>query len=649
MLGSDKTCARHNDCRSMRKFLRKEPLSKEELAAKFDHFPWVQQLVLVLLYDWRFRLVVLALALVVAGFALVLLPIWRSTPPGFEPVYRVKMIDFWQARALRRTALAEIATGRTHDGISTMRSAVSNNPGDMALVREFVDMMRQYGDPHQHTAMAVQNGLWLVQLSRTNLVELELVAGLFDRFLLDDFVVGMLEPLEDRLSPALEAAYAKALFMSRNPSRFAARWARLQSRGIATDDPSLKLVHSAYMAGWTDGASAEAGQRALDEAKENPGSAVLANRLQLIVSEHRRDVETYGRALENLIQMRATSLGDHLVYWQLLAESGRKEKAIELIRSNVYEPRTGDEAITLARVHYEFGFPEEARHVLYKYARHFAVADHLWLSLGNLLIARGEWQSLGQIALEMRDESNPSRAELLCLSLYFEGLSELKQHRESTAEEAFQKAAQVSCENETILLKIAAGMSDAGYPGPAQQLLLKNQRVAENNAEYWMLLGKVSYELRDLPTLAYAAAKTHSMRPNDAVAIQNHAAALLSMRSMPQEAIALTLELYRRQPKNPPAILNHAAALAQNRRYSDALRLLQSLDVSRLDESDKTTYHLVLTEILVEQGDYASAEKAANAVDRKFLFAPEIQWFDNALKRIQTKRESQGSQTTDQG
>ncbi|NLH74850.1 MAG: hypothetical protein GX456_17510 [Verrucomicrobia bacterium] len=631
----------------MRKLVRKELPSKEELAAKFDHLPWVQQLVLVLLYDWRFRLALLALTMVAVGFALVLLPVWRSTPPGFEPVHRVKMIDFWQARALRRTALAEIAAGRTRDGITTMRSAVSNNPGDLALVREFVDMMRQYGDPRHHTAMAVQNGLWLVQLSRTNLTELELVAGLFDRFLLDDFVVALLEPVEDKLSPALETAYAKALFMSRNPSRFAARWARLQARGIATDDPRLKLVHSAYMAGWTDGESAEAGQRALDDAKENAGSALLANRLQLIVSERRRDLVTYGRALENLIQMGATSLGDHLVYWQLLADSGQKDKAIELVRSNVYEPRTGDEAITLARVHYEFGLPEEARQVLYKYARHFAVADHLWLSLGNLLTTRGEWQSLGQIALEMRDESNPSRAELLCLSLYFEGLSELKQHRESTAEEAFQKAAQAPCENETILLKIASGMSEAGYPGPAQQLLLKNQRIAENNAEYWTLLGKVSYELRDLPTLAYAAAKTHSMRPNDPAAIQNHAAALLSMRSMPQEAIALTLELYRRQPNNPPAILNHAAALAQNRRLSDALRLLRSLDVSRLDESDRTTYYFVLTEILVEQGDYAKAEEAAKSVDRQFLFAPEIAWFDNALKRIQTKGENQASQTTD--
>lgn len=631
----------------MRKLFRKELPSKEELAAKFDHFPWVQQLVLVLLYDWRFRLVILALGLVLVGFALVLLPVWRSTPPGFEPVHRVKMIDFWQARALRRTALAEIDAGRTHEGISTMRSAVSNNPGDLALVRELVDMMRQYGDPRNHTAMAVQNGFWLVQLSRTNLAELELVASLFDRFLLDDFVVAMLEPLEDKLSPALETAYAKALFMSRNPSRFAAFWARLQARGIATDDPRLKLVHSAYMAGWTDGESAEAGQRALDDAKEVAGSAILANRLQLIVSEHRRDVANYGRALENLIQMRATSLGDHLVYWQLLADSGQKEKAIELVRSNVYEPRTGDEAITLARVHYEFGFPEEARQVLYKYARHFAVADHLWLSLGNLLIARGEWQSLGQIALEMRDESNPSRAELLCLSFYFEGLSELKQHRESTAEEAFRKAAQASCQNETILLKIAAGMSEAGYPGPAQQLLLKNQRIAENNSEYWMLLGKVSYELRDLPTLAYAAAKTHSMRPDDPVALQNHAAALLSMRSMPHEAISLTLELYRRQPKNPPAILNHAAALAQNRRYSDGLRLLQSLDVSKLDASDKTTYYLVLTEILVEQGDYANAEKAAKSVDRQFLFAPEIQWLDDALKRIRTNLEGEGSTVND--
>ncbi|MCX8107402.1 MAG: hypothetical protein N3G20_01210 [Verrucomicrobiae bacterium] len=608
--------------------------SREEIADKFGSFPWLEKLVLVFLYDKRFRWAIFGLVLGGVGLMFALLPVWRSTPAGFEPVYRVKLLDMWQARALRRTALSELAEGRTHVGLMTMRTAVSNNPGDLDLVREFVQMIIQHGDPARHAHLAVQNGLWLLQLSNTNVAELELVAGLFEKFYLDEFVVELLKGVEDRLSPELEKAYARSLFMSRRPAEFAARWAKLQTRGGVTNDARLRLVHSAYLAGWTDGASARTGQEALDNAKADRDLAPLAHRLQLIVSEQKGDIESYGKSLDELVHMRAAGLGDHVVYWRLLTESGSREKAVELARSNVDAPRTGDEAILLARALYELGLADEARQVLYKYARHFVLADHLWLSLGNLLESMGEWDELGKIALEMRDETNPLRNDLLCLSLYYEGVSELKRHREPAAEAAFGKAAQTPCENEAILLRVAQGMSGLGYWNHAQQLLLRNQRVAETNATYWELLGKVSYNLRDFPTLVHSSIKVHSLRPDDPVALQNHAAALLSMRTMPKEAIALTLELYRRYPNNPGAILNHAAALTQNRRFEEAQRLLQSLDPMRLSDEDRTGYYLVLMEILVEQGDYSGAARAAERVDRRYMFPPDAEWYEKMIERI---------------
>lgn len=627
----------------MRKIVTSDLPSKDEVAARFAHFPSIEKLVLVLLYDWRFRLAIVGLVIVGAAFALVLVPIWRSTPRGFKPVQRIKLLDVWQARSLRHTARAEIAAGRAPDGLVTMRAAVSNNPGDLDMLREFITQIRTYGDPRKHAHMAVQNGFWLVRLSGTNTADLELVAGLFERFYLEDIVVAMLEPMEDKLTPALEKAYAKALFMNRDPVKFAMHLARLHTQGVAANDPELELFDAAYLAGWTDGASARSGQDKLDRGKDRPELALLAQRLQLIVSERRNDAESYGKALEDVIQHGAVRIIDHLVYWGLLNSAGQKEKAVEIMRSNVYEPRSGDEAILLARSYYEFGLPEEALAVLQRYARFFAFASHLWLSLGNLLIAQENWDDLGRVALEIRDESNPSRSELLSLSYYFEGLSELKRHRDSTAVEAFEKAAQAPCDNESILLRIAAGMSEVGQPGPAQQLLLKNQRMSEKNPEYWNILGKVSFELRDLPTLAYAAAKTHSLKPDDPAAIQNHAAALLSMRSMPQQAIALTLESYRREPNNTGVILNHAAALTQNRRFAEARRLLMSLDKARLSESEKATLNLVLFELCLEEGNHGEALKAASSINRSALFPPETQWLDNTLRRISTNKPSAGA------
>jgi len=622
----------------MRKILPTEWLSKDEVAARFARYPALEKLVLVLLYDWRFRLTALALVLVAVGFGLVLAPVWRVTPPGFEPVQRVKLLDRWQAHSLLRTARAEIAAGRTADGLMTMRAAVGNNPGDLELVREFAEQIRLHGDPRRQVHMAVQNGLWLIRLSSTNTADLELVTDLFERFLLDDLVVSMLEPLEDELSPALERTYIKALFMNRDFTRFTPRMTRLEAQGRAALDPEVKLLHAAYVAGWTDGISARLGQDELEQAKGQPELGLLAHRLQLIVSERRKDVSSYGVALDNVLQRAAARLIDHLIYWRLLTESGQREKAVELIRSNVHEPRSGDEAILLAKSYYEFGLPDEARTVLHRYARHFAVAGHLWLSLGNLLMTQEKWSDLGQVALEIRDETNPSRNELLAMSLYFEGMAELKQHRDTIALEAFQKAAQAPCESEPMLLQIASGMSDAGQPGPAQQLLLNNREVAENSRDFWNLLGKVSFELRDLPTLAYAAARTHSLTPDDPGAIQNHAAALLSMRTMPQEAIALTLEFYARHPNRAGALLNHAAALAQNNRFAEARRLLQRVEGVQLSESERSTFNLVSLEVNLAEGHHAEALEAAARIERSSLFPPEIQWLDSALKRLTTNQ-----------
>jgi hypothetical protein len=436
------------------------------------------------------------------------------------------------------------------------------------------------------------------------------------------------------LSPEIEAAYAKALFVNREPSRFVTSWARVEKQLGTTSHPELALLHHAYLAGWTDGASATAGQKALDQAKQDDKLQLLAYRLQLVVSERQRDLKGYGDALEVVQQRGATRLIDHLVHWTLLRDAGQKDTVIELMQSNVYEPRSGDEVVLLARSYYELGRADEAREVLRQYAHRFFAADHVWLSLANLLAAQERWEDLRGTAMQLRSQPGAARTDLLALSHYLEGLAELGRHHQATGAAAFQKAAQTPIDSKVLLMKMAEGMERAGYSDCAQARLLNSRNLGENDPEYWRLLSKTAYQLRDAALLTYATSAVHRLQPHDPIALQNYAAALLTSRSLPEEAVALTLECYRRQPRNPAAILNHAAALAQNRRLAEAKGLLQALQNTTLPQTDANSLNLVWFEVHVEEGDLAAALELEKRIDRKLLFPPELSWLHNALERI---------------
>jgi predicted Zn-dependent protease len=134
-----------------------------------------------------------------------------------------------------------------------------------------------------------------------------------------------------------------------------------------------------------------------------------------------------------------------------------------------------------------------------------------------------------------------------------------------------------------------------------------------------------------------AAQKLYELNPANPAVLNNYAAALITVRQRPDEAVRLTLQFLGRNPNSSGAIINHCLALLQNLRTEEAEALLQKVDRSRIDPAEITAYDLVQLEIQYNKREFAAASKVAERIDPKNLFAEERQWLEMVKKQFPAK------------
>jgi hypothetical protein len=87
-------------------------------------------------------------------------------------------------------------------------------------------------------------------------------------------------------------------------------------------------------------------------------------------------------------------------------------------------------------------------------------------------------------------------------------------------------------------------------------------------------------------------------------------------------------------PYSPAVVANYAAALAINGRYADAERALQGLNVSRFDPPELAQYYLTHFEITLMTDRPAEARRYLRLIDREKLYPAQLDWLDEATKRL---------------
>jgi predicted Zn-dependent protease len=599
---------------------------KEKILIRLAEYPLLR----LLFFSFWFRLAFLGFVGLMIFLALFLPKIWRTTPPGFIPVYRASGLNLVQAWSLKRGALQALAAGKTNDALYGWQAALAYNPTNPDLIRGLLRTLRTDTGTNQYLEMSIQYSFWLLRLSATNLADVELVSQVFERYRLTDWTLGMLTPLNHRLSPSLEKAYLKALFNADQIKEFASRWEAVNPSVI---DAELRLYQAAYRAGWGTVNERLQGKESLDAALTNAEWRGLANRLSMAVGFQAGDVQRFAQSLRRLSEWGLDTPVDHCNYWRLLSAFGRKADAMELAKAYRKPPGTGGEAIQLAETYAILGLADNAIDLLQRRTLEYAYDERIWMVWGDILIANQNWEAALRLAAQIR-QTAAAQTTMVGYSHYLDGQAELGSGKPALAETAFQKAAAAEFKSPTVGLRIAEQISNLGHPRLAKEILLKLQKPLAENPNYWFLLVTVADRLRDAELRLAACATLYKLQPNAPNVRNNYAAALVTLRQQPAEAIKLTMELIAQVPDWAITKINHSQALLLNQRTRDAEAVLQTIDSSRLGSEESASYYMAWFEVYLNLQQTEKARQAAARINRRFLFPCEIQWLDQALAKL---------------
>ncbi|MBN8248134.1 MAG: hypothetical protein J0L84_11905 [Verrucomicrobia bacterium] len=569
--------------------------------------------------------------LVLAG-GLMLVKMFRSTPKGFRPEVRISALDKIQAASLARGARAESEAGHLSEAVLGWQAAISNDPGDPELRRGLLKTLLGPDEPpSRYYPLGAAHAFFLLRLTETNQSDLNLASRLLSRLEQDPYVLALLQPVEDRLTPEQASSYLKALFHLQSMEQFGVAWTRY-SNAVA-GDRDLALYIAAWQAGWGPPATLRPALETLAAATTNAPTANTARRLTLAVATSRSDIGGFEAALTGLADARADRISDHLAHWRLLSKIGRRERAVELARAFATPPQTPGEAVALAEVQYGLGLQDAAITLLENQLPVFNFSPEIWQRLGDFLVQKERWNDLRALAIRVRTSSRVPLTQS-GLTWFWEGLAEARMNRPEAAREAMGRAVEYPPAEPMIAFRMAAGMQQAGFPNDAAKLLQHLESEFGGKPAYWLQLVVAAHESRQFDVMQMAAERGYALATNNPVFINNYAACLLIQRTNAPLAIELTLRRLTASPADPGANLNHALALLQNGRLEDAGRILDRMARQELTASNRSILEFARFELEMMRGNKEAALQAYRNIDLQHLMTPQVRWLENAYERL---------------
>lgn len=585
-----------------------------------------------LFFEKYFRAALVMVALAVIGAAVLLPKMVRSTPDHFLPVIHVRALDKLQAWSLARSARSAAAAGQVDAAALAWQSAIANDPGDPVLSRELVSLIAQQPvAPRKHLRAGANYALWLLRLTQTNRADLDLAAQFFSRYSLDQYVAGLLRPVETNLSPVQAREYLKSLFNLGYMEPFGHNWDVYQA--AVGSDPELKLYRAAWEAGWGPAVTLRSGADHLAAAREDPATTVLANRLTLAVAFSRADIAAYERSLAVLEDRHQDRVADHLSHWRLLLNAGRREPAAELARAYSNPPDSPADALLMTDLFIELGLTQYASDFLEKQLTNFDFSPDVWQRQAELYITLKRWAELRALAINVR-ASERIPPDLNGYAWFLQGIAELESGKKDPANEAFARAVDFPPNNPLMTFRMANVLNQLGQHEQASALLQKLEKDFGSLAQYWFQVVSAAYQARQFEVMRHAAARGYELATNNPIFINNYAAALLIERTNAPLAIELTLRRLTQEPNNRGAQINHALALLQNDRLDDAEAVLRQLNPLTLDSYYRTVLQLGYFELNYRRQNRKAAELAYQEIEPRFLMPPQIRWLEESHQEL---------------
>lgn len=554
---------------------------------------------------WLKGVFVLFLLLLV-GVPLSMLKVWESTPNGFSPEIRISLFDRFRAWSLYRFALEAKGDGRDESALQAWREAIVNHPGDISGRRGFLDLLVDLDRKGRYERAATQNAFWLLRLSQTNAIDLEMVAKAFEHYQLDGLSLQLLSNNRTPLPLSLERAKLRALFFQGEVLEFAQQWARVGTR--FTSDPEIELFHTAYLAGWGTPLESSDHLPLLREAMRNPDTEELAHRLNLLVSYTRLDIEEYEVSLAFLMGRDLHRPPNHVHYWNLLSGLERGPEAIEAATSFPFPPRSTDEATMFAEAYVRMGLRDQAFRILRRYSTDYSTYDTDWSHQTERLIYEERWDELMIFAIRLRI-SQHSRKSLVAYTYFLEGIADFHRQRPSFALTAFRNVNRYSLIESRVGLFVGSSLLEWGFLEEARDVLVNVKGLYRETLVYWELLLEVANQMGSSREILLASENIYRLLPNDLTAKNRLVALLLSLQIRPEQAIAMTFQVMNQDAGNVSGVINHARALLMLNQVDEAASLLEALNEKPLIDGLKQRYYLAWLELefLRERMDQAKA------------------------------------------
>ena len=602
-----------------------------------------------------FRLVVLLFLLAAIGGPLFVLKLWRVTPPGVTPVERVSFLDRLQAWSLKRQARAATERGDFEAAKSIWRAALANYPADREGLREALKVLARTQQPAESASLALGFGGWLLRVGETNnTADLELVASVWNLCELHERTALLLSRATNAVSPALNRLKAVAFFRGGNLPAFqsllrsdpeldqavrAALDPLPADARLTRDEEELRLVSLSWLAGWGPEATRAQAEARLREMAEQPRLEALAYELLLTAHLQRRDLEQCEATLKHLQNLGRATLANLTAYWQLLGLSGRRQDAVEQIREANPVPRTDADVLRLVRTYALLEMLDEAEQLARRYLN-----DPPWLLEGalvrtDLLIRLRRWEELRQLAYRLRLFPTLMNA-LGGFSAFIEGVAQWHEGYRADAERSFEAAAQTGFPDTKTALRVAENMIRLGAAKHALTILNQpNVLALTNSPGYLGLRMQAAGQLRNAQEMYEAASALFQLAPNNPVAMNDYAAALLLLRTNVEKAVVQTFRLTQLFTNSPAIKLNHVIALTMNRRFDEADALLAEISPEDMrSASHQAQYYLAVYELRLHQGRKAEARAALNELRRvgtAELFPVQVQWLESTLPELE--------------
>jgi hypothetical protein len=601
--------------------------TKEALLSRLHYSPFLR---LLLLGDVWVRLAILIALVVGTGLVLLLGEFWTVTPPGFSPRIKITGLDYFQAKALQRSARRAQLENRYDTALFAWRSALANHPGDLESLRGFLRTLIEAPEVQSFASVATHQSIWLLRLTQTNLSDLELFANVSERLQSRELAALTIESHAGALTPPLEKFLLRFYFDQNEMEAFATRWERRQDRN---PDTELGLYRVAYDAGWGPRHGRLQARKALLSHLDLPESKTLATRLLLRVAFEENDLAAYEKYLASLVQSGLDQFAEHLRLWKLMAAAGQKETALNLARQSSKRPEKLEEVNQLAVFFAQYEQFKESVALFETHSPALGAHPQFWIHFAERLIEARQWEDLLQLALTIRTQDH-LQSTLPGFSHFIEGLSELRLGRSALAQSSFEKVMAAEFANAGLAVRVARGLIEAKQHAIAKNVLLKWRAALPSDYTFWLLLFAAADETKDVPLMLESSERAYALRPADPVAINNRAATLLIAREKPEEAVRLSLILLARFPNSIIARINHGAALLINNRVPEAEMLLQQVPTNHFTMAERSLYHFDWFEICLKRTDPAEAERHAQMIDPDFLYPPQRTWFSEACSRL---------------